>query len=218
MPVDLLRELINLDHQLFICLNGMHNPYFDSVMHSISKVGVWIPLYISVAWLMVYKYGRKGWLLILVLILGVVLTDQISVLVKNYFERPRPSHHPALTEIIHLYKGHKGSKFGFVSSHATNTMGFALLTSLLVRNRFYTLCIFLWSTITCYSRIYLGMHFPADVVGATLLGLAIAWGLYAVTMRFLPAVKQPATRDGSRVPVSVLALSMLAIVIYGFVH
>lgn len=215
--MDILSELINYDRQLFLFLNGIHNGFFDVFMHTVSRVAVWIPFYVAVAWAIVYKYGRKGWILILALVIGVVLTDQISVLVKNYFERLRPSHQASLADLIHLYKGHKSSRFGFVSSHATNMAGFAVLSSLFIRNKFFSYSVAAWALLTCYSRIYLGLHFPADVTGGAILGVAIAVSVYAVLSYYVKDLKLKTvaiTREKPLIPILVLGLSIFSFLVY----
>ena len=211
--MDILKELIQLDHTLFLQINSLHTGFFDSFMHTYSKVAVWIPFYISVAWIIFRNYGRKGIIMILFLIAGVVLADQISVLLKNYFERPRPSRHPLLDGLVQLVNGRKGSKFGFVSSHAANTMGFALLSSLFIRNKIYSYAVFTWALITCYSRIYLGMHFPADIAGGAILGWIIAYSLFLLFQKTNKSISLLPVKN-VLIPTITVGISTLIIIIF----
>ena len=113
------------------------------------------------------------------MILAVTLADQVSVhLFKNTFQRLRPCHEPALNGLVHLFNGECGGKFGFVSSHATNSFNFALLSLLFIRKRWYTISIILWALVIGYSRIYLGVHYPGDVICGSLLGALVGWSIY----------------------------------------
>ncbi|HEY5124915.1 MAG TPA: phosphatase PAP2 family protein, partial [Ignavibacteria bacterium] len=106
--------------------------------------------------------------------------DQSSVLVKNLVQRLRPCYDPALKGLVHLVNGECGGLFGFVSSHATNSFDVALLSLLFIKKRWYSISIIIWALVIGYSRIYLGVHFPGDVLCGSLLGAFIGWSMYQI--------------------------------------
>jgi len=167
------------DTQLFIFLNGIHSPFWDNVMWWISGSKSWIPFYLIIIAVIIYQ-KRKGAILVLLFIAFLVLlSDQSSVhLFKNVFQRLRPCHTPELQDIVHLVKNKCGGKFGFVSSHASNTFGIATFLAFLFKNKAFGIFIFFWAFIVSYSRIYLGVHFPLDVFCGGLLGFIIGFTVY----------------------------------------
>lgn len=176
--------LLALDTKLFLFLNGLHNPFLDVLMYYISKVWIWIPLYLGVVALIIKKWKMESIWIILSIIICVVLTDQLTNLTKVTFERLRPSHEPALEGLVHHVNGYVGRKFSFVSGHASNVFGFALLSSLILKQKLYTWFIFFWAAIVAYSRIYLGVHYPLDILGGMLLGMAVSLLVYAFLRGF----------------------------------
>jgi undecaprenyl-diphosphatase len=115
----------------------------------------------------------------LFIILAVTLADQFSVqLFKNIVQRLRPCHEPSLVGLVHLVNGECGGQYGFVSSHATNSFNVALLSLLFIKKRWFTISIILWAIVVGYSRIYLGVHYPGDVICGSLLGALIGWSIY----------------------------------------
>jgi undecaprenyl-diphosphatase len=176
--------LEQLDQQLFLFLNSLNSPFWDQVMHAISGKIIWIPLYLAILIFLGIKYKRKFFVILLFIILAATLSDQVSVLIKNIFQRLRPCHEPALDGLVHLFNGECGGQFSFVSSHATNSFDVALLSLLFIKKRWYTVSIILWALIIGYSRIYLGVHYPGDVICGSLLGAFIGWSgykLYEIT-------------------------------------
>ena len=171
--------LERLDQQLFLFLNTLNSPFWDKVMHAISSIVIWIPLYLAILIYLGFRYRRKFIIILLFIILTVTLSDQISVqLFKNLFLRLRPCHEPALTGFVHLVNNECGGLYGFVSSHAANSFNVALISLLFIRKRWYTVFILLWASVVGYSRIYLGVHYPGDVVCGAMLGALIGWGVY----------------------------------------
>lgn len=170
--------LERLDQQLFLFLNSLNSPFLDTLMHAISGKVIWIPLYLSILIFLGIKYKRKFLVILLFIILAATLADQASVLFKNLVQRLRPCHEPSLEGLIHLVKGECGGKFGFVSSHASNSFNVALLSLLFIQKRWYTISIILWASVIGYSRIYLGVHYPGDVICGSLLGALIGWSVY----------------------------------------
>ena len=126
--------LEHLDQQLFLFLNSLNSPFWDQVMHAISGKLIWAPLYLAILIYLGFRYKRKFLIIILFVILAVTLADQVSVQVfKNTFQRLRPCHEPALQGLIHLFNGECGGKYGFVSSHASNSFNVALLTLMFIK-------------------------------------------------------------------------------------
>ena len=111
--------------------------------------------------------------------LCILIADQVaSGFCKPFFERLRPTHDPELKDIVHVVNDYRSALYGFCSSHASNTFGIATLTCLLFRNRWYAALIFSWATLNCYSRMYLGVHFPLDIICGALLGVAAGYISY----------------------------------------
>ena len=168
-----------LDQQLLLFLNSVNSPFWDQVMYAISGRLIWAPLYLAIIVYLGLKFKRKFLVILLFIIIGITLADQISVhLFKNLFQRLRPCHEPALEGLVHLVKGECGGMFGFVSSHATNSFYVALLSLLFIRKRWFTILLVLWASVVGYSRIYLGVHYPGDVICGSMLGALIGWGIY----------------------------------------
>jgi undecaprenyl-diphosphatase len=172
--------LERFDQQLFLFINSSNSPFFDQVMYTLSGKLIWVPLYLAILVFMGIKYKRKFLIILIFIILAATLADQSSVIVKNIVHRLRPCHEPSLTGLVHLVNGECGGIFGFVSSHATNSFDVALISLMFIKKRWYTISIILWASVIGYSRIYLGVHYPLDVICGSLLGSFIGWSIYSL--------------------------------------
>lgn len=182
-------QVIELDTSLFLFLNGLNSPFWDPIMLAFSGNVVWIPLYLSLVYLMIKRHGLKGLLLLVGVAVVVTMADQLSVhLFKSVFERLRPCHNPDIKDLVHMVNGRCGGKFGFVSSHAANTFGVATFLVVWFKRKWFTISLLIWAAVVSYSRIYLGVHYPADIVCGALFGaacgLTVWWGYGLIGKRF----------------------------------
>lgn len=182
-----LQSLIGLDHRLFSALNSLHANWLDPIVYAASRNNLfWLPLYLVLLWIVIRDYKYQSWIILLSIALTITLTDQItSGVMKPLFARPRPSHDPLLAATIHIVNGYRGGSYGFASGHAANTFGIATLFYLLMRKHYPWIgWIFLWAGLVAYTRIYLGVHFPGDVLVGALVGMACAWLVYRLMRYF----------------------------------
>jgi undecaprenyl-diphosphatase len=175
--------LSDLDTRLLLLINGFHSPFWDKVMLLFTARLPWIPLYALILGYIIHRFALKegkGWYtlsIIAAIIATFALTDIGSSFIKDLTQRLRPGHDPRLENIVRLLDG-KGGMYGFVSSHAANVFGLATITSLIFRRRAYSISIFLWAATVSYSRVYVGRHYPGDVIFGALLGILIALLFY----------------------------------------
>jgi len=182
--------LEQIDRAFFLFLNGIHSPFWDTIMFWVSYKFTWVPLYLAALIYFVYKQKTKAILTIIMAVAVIVLADQISVsLFKNVFLRYRPCHNLDIQNLIHTIHEHCGGQYGFVSSHAANAFGFATFAALIIQKRNVSYILILWAILVSYSRIYLGVHYPADILGGAFLGIGSAFImhlLYSILLkRFL---------------------------------
>ncbi|MEA3477144.1 MAG: phosphatase PAP2 family protein [Bacteroidota bacterium] len=174
----MLDWLQTIDTELFLFLNGLHNSFFDWFMYWVSVKWVWIPLYAFLLFLIIKEYKWKSLVILLLVAILITLSDQLSVhLFKNTIHRLRPCHNPAIMDSVHLVKDHCGGMYGFVSSHAANSFALAVFLIGLLGKRFkyFTILILLWAVLISYSRIYLGVHYPGDVIVGGIFGATLGY-------------------------------------------
>ncbi|MFA6402805.1 MAG: phosphatase PAP2 family protein [Salinivirgaceae bacterium] len=175
----MLAYLEHIDKQLLLLINGWSNPLWDNIMVAITGTYIWIPFYLFLLYLLVRKLKSGFWLPLLFIGLMIVATDQLSVhAFKNVFQRYRPCHNLELDGYLHLVKGKCGGIYGFVSSHAANTFALAGFLSFIFQRKIWIAGLIFWASLVSYSRIYLGVHYPSDVLGGTVLGLALGTAFY----------------------------------------
>ena len=200
----MVEQLLHIDTEILLAINGWHAPWADQLMWIISAKTTWIPLYLLLIGLLVWRYRQPAptpikWLqkvpacvvMIVVIALAVGAADFIaSGILKDWVARPRPSRVPELEGVLHLVNGYKSGQYGFVSSHAANTMAVALLFSLIWRNKIANCGLMLWVAANCYSRMYLGVHYPTDILGGLIVGSLVAVVGYWLLDRYRLVVKE----------------------------
>lgn len=200
----MFEKLIETDQQWLIAINQCNAPWADTLMWWASGKLTWLPLYALLVGLLFWRFGWRRALLMLVGFgVAIGLADYISSgIIKHAVCRWRPTHQEGVENLLHIVRGYRGGNYGFVSSHAANTMACALLFSLLwgkdrgtgteeqgqkrkgKENILISHCsllfsvLFAWVALNCYSRMYLGVHYPGDIVGGLLVGSLTAIGVY----------------------------------------
>ena len=184
-------SLQNLDRQLLLIFNRNHTPTLDALMTFASNRYVWIPAYALLIAVLIDFFRRRVLLLLPLLIVAAGLADSItSRLFKPFFARARPCHDPQLQALLHLPDG-CGGQFGFLSSHAANSFALAVFVALtLPKGRFRTTkgLAFVWAGLLSYSRMYLGAHYPTDVLGGAAIGALLGWGAATIYHKLAPRI------------------------------
>lgn len=178
-----LQNILEIDTRWFLFLNGFHNNFWDTIFLMITRMETWAPFYVVILYFFVREYRIKSILIILFLALTILAGDQISVFIKNTVQRLRPVHEPSIQHLVHNVL-RKGGLYSFVSSHATNSFALWVFTSRIFKNRSFNLLMLFWALIFSYSRIYIGVHYPFDILFGALLGSAIGYTLYKAMMFF----------------------------------
>ena len=183
----MLQDLLNLDQELFLYLNGLGNPAWDNFWQFISSKFSAIPLYLFLLILSYRKFGLKR-TVILVISVAILITvsDQVSNLFKYGTARLRPCHDPTISAVMRLVKSYCGGKYGYFSAHAANSFALAAFFGIILKSEIKGILFFLtlWAALVAYSRVYIGVHFPLDILTGAILGFFLG-GLFAKLFIFV---------------------------------
>lgn len=183
-----VQQLVEWDKELLLAINGCHNLFWDGFMWVVTDTKTWIPVAAMLLYV-IFKNNKlvPALLLLVMLALCITLADQFaSGVCKPYFHRFRPTQDPVLQPLVHIVNGYRGGAYGFISSHAANTFTVATFLSLVMRKGWTAVSLFVWACIPSYSRMYLGVHYPGDILCGALSGVLIAllvYGAYAWLLR-----------------------------------
>ena len=223
---DLLQQLVQLDTDLFLTLNALHTAYLDPFMKLYSGKLIWVPLYASLVYVMWRNLSWRQLLCSLICVALVILfADQMSAtFIRPVVARMRPANlDNPIAPLVHIVDGYRGGRYSFPSCHAANTVGLTLYVALLLRHRGLTFFMVTWAIITCYSRIYLGVHYPGDLlVGAVVgaVGALLMYTLYRRTTHYISPIPQPVTTPlrHAQLPIAVGLATILIIALYSLLR
>lgn len=182
-------EILNdIDGQILLAVNSCHYPFWDEFMYGFSGRVIWVGLYVAMFVALVWRFG---WERALVYSVGaglvVLFADQICAsVIRPFCERLRPSNPDnPLSQYVHVVNGKRGGAFGFPSCHAANTVGAAVYMSLIFCCRRFVIFIALWAIVTCWSRMYLGVHYLGDLLVGGLVGTVGGILFYCLATKFI---------------------------------
>ena len=172
----MIEYLNDIDADALLAVNGLHDLFQDSFWWLVSAKWSSLLLVLAIVWILLHQNRRHALLVLAMLVLTIIVADQVSSgLIKHLVERLRPTHDPSLQSMVHVINGYRGGLYGFVSSHAANFSAVAMLVSLVMRQRLVTITMFSWALVQCYSRMYLGVHYPGDIIGGLVVGMLAGW-------------------------------------------
>jgi len=176
------------DKAAFLALNSLHAPWLDGFMYQASSTGVWIPFFLVLLYLLWRAYGKAMLWIIVILPLLILLCDQTaSGLFKPLVKRLRPCNDPEIGHLVHIVNGYCAQSYGFFSSHASNSFGLATYLAFFFRGK-STLGLwsgFVWAVLHSYTRIYLGVHYPGDIMAGAGVGVLYGWGCALLAQKLI---------------------------------
>lgn len=217
-------DLIALDKQWLLVVNGSDSLYLDRVARVLTTALTWLPLYLSLFYIVLHnnEYFRKVLCVLAGAGLCVLLAGSVDdMIVKPTVARWRPTHDPEIGLLVDIVDGYRGGSYGFFSAHASNTFSIAVFFCWLIRSRLLSTALIIWSLTNCWTRMYLGVHFPGDIlVGLTwgfIVGTFVYYLYYRVTRRMnssrrFISTKYTSTgyeRSDCDIPVTVLVFTLL---------
>jgi len=213
-------ELIHFDQQLLLLVNGSDSLFLDSIIMTLTNAKTWIPLYVALFYVVLKSNDSVSRILLVVGAAGLCVLFAGTVddtIVKPLVARWRPANDPHIGLLVDTVDGYRGGRYGFFSAHAANTFSLAVFFSLLMRQRALTVALVLWSFANCYTRLYLGVHYPGDITVGLLWGALVGWGVYRF---FYCRVAVPAryTATLCDIPVAVIALTLLFAVVKAYLQ
>lgn len=172
----MLEYLNDIDTDALLTVNGLHDVFQDAFWWMLTAKWSSVLIVLVLAWVLLHQNRRHALLVLVMLVLATIVADQLSSgLIKHLVERLRPTHEPSLESAVHVINGYRGGLYGFVSSHAANSFAVATLLSFIMRHRLVAISLFTWAGLQCYSRVYLGVHYPGDILGGILVGWLTGW-------------------------------------------
>lgn len=180
-------SIIQMDKQLLLTLNGSDSLFLDYFVMTLTTATTWIPLYLSLFYIVVKNNDNMRRILTILCCaaLCVLLAGTVDdLLVKPTVARWRPTHDYQIGMLVDVVDGYRGGNYGFFSAHAANTFSIAIFFSLLIRDRLLTLILVCWSLTNCWTRLYLGVHYPLDILCGLLWGGIVGTGVYYFQARF----------------------------------
>jgi undecaprenyl-diphosphatase len=216
----MIDTLTALDTEFFIAMHSVaHCAFADRFMMAFTGRFIWIPVYVAMAWFLLRAYGVKKALMCLVAVgVAVTLSDQIcATLIRPMVERLRPANlDNPISVYVQVVNGYRGGSYGFPSCHAANTFALATFMTLLTRNTRISVFVYVWALINCYTRLYLGVHYPGDLLVGATVGSLISVVVYLLLNRWCVVEKQPSEKNFLPTYV-VAAVTVIAILIYAIV-
>lgn len=171
------------DRELFIYLNSKNVEWLNPIMSFLSAYVSWFIVCLGIIAFMIIRDRRVGLIASFFLLLGVGLNSLVNNLIKLIFMRPRPGNEPLLEDLFHQLED-AGTSYSFFSAHSSNSICLALFTALYIRNKYYSICIFAWAFAVAYSRIYVGKHYPLDVIVGIMFGFFSGWFAHWLYTRY----------------------------------
>ena len=174
----MIEKLKDFDADFVLFFNGLHTAFLDSFFFTISKTFVWIPLYLLLLYFVFRHYKKHSWLALVCIALLITASDQFaSGFIKPLVLRYRPTHNEYISPMIHLVNGYTGGLYGFISSHAAKVFALTTFLVIILREAKYKWLwvLWVWATLVSLSRIYLGVHYPSDILGGAIAGMFFAW-------------------------------------------
>lgn len=218
--------LAELDTQLLLFFNGMHAPFWDYFMTAFTGKVIWVPMYATIIYILFQNFH---WKVVLCYVVAIALTitfaDQMcNSIIRPLIGRLRPSHlESPISDLVYIVNGKRGGGFGFPSCHAANSFGLAVFLICLFRKRWLSLFIVLWALTNSYTRLYLGLHYPGDLLAGAIVGGAGGGLLYFLFHKLsqriaVPEQKRPAEMKQTEVMIYAGLLTVFGIVIYAFIQ